>query len=144
MFILIVLLFLYNKIKKEKYMYYDYGNQYRQYQQPYQQQYSGSSAAAISDRIIRVSSVDSAKSLCLRPNSEVLALDENQPILYLVRSDGAGYNSVFAYDITEHIANKEKTNEYITKAEFEELRKELNSVKSYIENDGKKRNAKES
>lgn len=80
----------------------------------------------------------------MRPNGEVLALDENQPILYLVRSDGAGYNSVFAFDISQHVEGKKEETEYITKAEFEELREELKNVKSHLENAGNKRNAKES
>lgn len=35
----------------------------------------------------------------LSPNSSVLALDENEPLLWVAQADGAGYKTVTAYTI---------------------------------------------
>lgn len=50
--------------------------------------------------VIRVNGRNGAESLQLQPNSSVLALDENEPIVWLAQSDGAGYKTVTAYRIS--------------------------------------------
>ena len=53
-------------------------------------------------RVIRVSGRPSAEAYQMAPNSEVLLLDETQPVVWLKTTDGAGYPRLTAYDITIH------------------------------------------
>lgn len=59
---------------------------------PYAQKYS----------IIRVNGENGARSLQMSPNSEMLALDTTAPIVWLAQTDGAGYLTVTAFDISQH------------------------------------------
>ena len=49
--------------------------------------------------LIKVNGEESAKNFRMAPNSDALLLDERQPILYHVQTDGAGYTSVMSYDL---------------------------------------------
>ena len=49
--------------------------------------------------LIKVNGEESARNFRMAPNSDALLLDERQPILYHVQTDGAGYTSVMAYDL---------------------------------------------
>lgn len=49
--------------------------------------------------IIRVNGRPGAEALSLAPNSSVLALDENDPVLWVAQTDGAGYKTLAAYSI---------------------------------------------
>mgnify|MGYP003296012217 CR=1 FL=1 len=50
--------------------------------------------------IIKVNGREGANAFGLAPNSAVLLLDINQPIIYLKQTDGGGYANVTAYTIT--------------------------------------------
>ena len=52
--------------------------------------------------LIKVNGEESAKNFRMAPNSDALLLDENNPILYHVQTDGAGYLSVNSYDLILH------------------------------------------
>ena len=52
--------------------------------------------------IIRVNGENGARALQMAPNSSVLLLDENSPIVWLVITDGAGYKTVSPYTITPY------------------------------------------
>ncbi len=52
--------------------------------------------------IIKVNGEAGAKSFRMAPNSSALLLDETAPIIWLVQTDGAGYSTAIAYDITLH------------------------------------------
>ena len=53
--------------------------------------------------IIKVKGEESAKNFRMSPNSDALLLDEIEPILYHVQTDGAGFTSVMAYDLVPHV-----------------------------------------
>lgn len=55
----------------------------------------------VSTQIIHVNGENGAMTLNLAPNSSVLALDENAPVVWLCRSDGAGYKTCTPYQISE-------------------------------------------
>ena len=50
-------------------------------------------------QIIRVNGENGARAFQMAPNSSSLLLDENNPILWLCQTDGAGYKSVTPYKI---------------------------------------------
>lgn len=61
------------------------------YQQPQQQ-----------TQVVRVNGEAGARTYQIGPNSSALLLDEGGNIVWLVTTDGAGYKTVGAYDITPH------------------------------------------
>ena len=65
---------------------YQYSNPYMQYGMSQQQ-------------IIRVNGMGGAQAYQMMPNSSALLLDENNPLLYLAQTDGAGYKTVTTFKI---------------------------------------------
>ena len=55
-------------------------------------------------QVVRVNGENGARAYQLGANSSALLLDESGLMVWLVTSDGAGYKSVTAYDITPHQA----------------------------------------
>lgn len=52
--------------------------------------------------IIKVNGKNGVDAFQLGPNSQALLLDETAPMVWLVQTDGAGYKTATAYDITPH------------------------------------------
>lgn len=52
--------------------------------------------------IIKVNGEEGAKSFRMAPNSNILLLDNNDPIVWFVQTDGAGYSVVTPYDLLPH------------------------------------------
>lgn len=55
-------------------------------------------------QVVRVNGENGARAFQIGPNSSALLLDESGLLVWLVTSDGAGYKSISAYDITPHQA----------------------------------------
>ena len=55
--------------------------------------------------VIRVHGEEGAKDYNMGPNSEIILLDETQPVVWLKTTDGAGYPTVTGYDITPHVSD---------------------------------------
>lgn len=79
------------------------------YQSPYfnpygfmQQNQSPVQPDAPQTQIVRVHGENGAKAYNLGANSSALLLDESGLMVWLVTSDGAGYKTVSAYDISPH------------------------------------------
>lgn len=73
---------------------YSFMNPYQQYQQPQQNQPPV--------QVVKVNGENGAKAFQIGANSSALLLDESGLMVWLVTSDGAGYKTVSAYDITPH------------------------------------------
>ena len=58
--------------------------------------------AQMQQQVVRVNGENGAKAYQIGANSSALLLDESGTMVWLVTSDGAGYKSVSAYDITPH------------------------------------------
>lgn len=72
-----------------------------QMQIPYQTQYNTlRQDFSPKQEIIRVNGENGAKAFNLPPNSSILLLDESQPIIWVKMTDGAGYPTIKAYNIT--------------------------------------------
>ena len=52
--------------------------------------------------VIHVNGKNGAEAYQMPANSSVLLLDENQPLVYLAQTDGAGYKTITAYSITPY------------------------------------------
>lgn len=59
-----------------------------------------------SAQIIKVNGRGGAEAYQMPANSQILLLDETQPILWLKQTDGAGYPTLNAYDIKPHEEQK--------------------------------------
>ena len=110
-----------------------YYNAYQQMQNQYQERlnalqqgnYQQQNFQLQHSEIVRVNGENGAKSYPLAPNSSALLLDENNPIVWLVQSDGAGYRTATPYTISAY--------EYETpKNEFETLEKRIEKLEEII------------
>lgn len=79
-------------------MYNSFGQQ--QYFQQYQQRQNMPQMAA--QQVLRVNGRNGVDALQMPPNSSILALDTNAPIVWLIQTDGAGYKSPTPYSITPY------------------------------------------
>lgn len=52
--------------------------------------------------IIKVNGKNGAEAFQMPANSQALLLDETAPIVWLVQTDGAGYKTISAFDLTPH------------------------------------------
>lgn len=52
--------------------------------------------------IVKVNGENGANAFKMGPNSKILLLDENEPIIWFVQTDGAGYKTITPYDVTPH------------------------------------------
>lgn len=52
--------------------------------------------------IVHVNGENGARAYQMAPNSNILLLDDTAPIIWLAQTDGAGYKTVNAYNITPH------------------------------------------
>lgn len=52
--------------------------------------------------IIQVNGRNGAEALQMAPNSKVLLLDETEPLIWFVQTDGAGYKTITPYSITPY------------------------------------------
>lgn len=94
-----------------------YSNNYmqtmQQMQQPMQQ--------ASTQQIVKVNGENGARAYQLMPNSSALLLDENNPIVWLAQTDGAGYKTVTPYSISPYTSpetqNLESLNSRIERLE---------------------------
>lgn len=79
---------------------------------PYQQPYQPQSPYQPPQRgeIIKVNGRGGAEAFQLMPNSSVLLLDANEPIVWLKTTDGAGYPTLIPYTITPYQPAPEITN----------------------------------
>lgn len=53
-------------------------------------------------KVTEVNGMNGANAYAIPPNSSVILLDSNLPIVYIKTSDGAGYATTTAYDIKPH------------------------------------------
>lgn len=58
--------------------------------------------------VIKVKGEGGAKSVKIPPNSSCLAMDIDEPVVYLIQTDSTGYPSVEAYSVTRIPTESEK------------------------------------
>ena len=81
-------------------------NPYQQYSHygyaPVSPQNGAGSVLPQQSQIIRVNGKNGAEAFRMAPNSSILLMDENDPIVWLKTSDGAGYCTVTPYTIAPY------------------------------------------
>lgn len=91
-------------------------------------------------RIVEVSGRDGANAFQMGPDSSALLLDNTAPIVWVVRTDGAGYKTLAPFDITPH---EEKKQEDVIKSLEERITKleeRLSNGKSNSQDAARNRN----
>lgn len=78
------------------------------------------------DKIPRVNGENGARALELRPNGEKIALDINEPLLWLITADSAGYKTISAFDIKPHKADA------VPMTDYSELEKRIKKIEEKI------------
>lgn len=80
-----------------------YGNPYMQNFNPYQQlQMQQAQPQQTQQEVVKVNGEPGARAYPMGANSSALLLDSSGLLVWLVTTDGAGYKTVSAYDITPH------------------------------------------
>lgn len=74
-----------------------------------------------------VNGIESAQMYQMPPNSKQILMDSNRARFYLKETDASGMARVTAYDFAEAKDDPPQT-DYVTRAEFEELRSHYESV----------------
>ena len=74
---------------------------------PYQNQYLQNLVMPQQQEVVKVNGKNGVDAFQLAPNSSALLLDTTASIVWLVQTDGAGYKTSTAYDITPHIPEEE-------------------------------------
>lgn len=72
--------------------YQGYGNYYNQQTQQQAPRYE----------VIHVNGQNGAQALQMAPNSNAIVMDDTAPLIWLCQTDGAGYKTVQAFDISPH------------------------------------------
>lgn len=77
--------------------------------------------------LIRVNGIDGAKTYQMPANSTVALFDSNEDIMYIKTTDGAGFPSIRTFNFVEIKQNEKSSGsqDYISRQEFEEFKKEL-------------------
>lgn len=74
-----------------------------------------------------VNGIESAQMYQMPPNSKQILMDSNRARFYLKETDASGMAKVTAYDFAEAKDDSPQTG-YVTRAEFEELRSQYESI----------------
>lgn len=80
---------------------------------------------APTQQVVRVNGENGAKAYSIGANSSALLLDESGLMVWLITTDGAGYKSVSAYDISPH--------QEAPKPDYGSLENRINTVEKRLE-----------
>ena len=105
------------------------------YYNPFAQNYAQPTVAQ-KHEVIRVNGKGGADAFQMAPNSQVLLLDESAPIVWLKTTDGAGYPTVTAYNITPA-----QTEEQKEQSRYDALEKRIAELEAFV-NESNNRTAK--
>lgn len=108
-------------------------------QQPYQtfqNPYAVNMTPQTPTTLTRVTGIDGAKAYQMTPNSTVALFDNNEDIMYIKTTDGAGFPTIrtFSFNEVTHTTQQQvSNNEYVTRDEFNKLKEELLNGKQFIQ-----------
>jgi hypothetical protein len=92
--------------------------------------------------LIRVTGIDGARAYQMQANSVVPLFDSDNDIMYIKSTDGAGFPTIKAYTFAPYdfVQSPLTNNDYVTRAEFEELKGMIENGKQPVSNSAKKSN----
>ena len=80
--------------------------------------------------IIKVHGYNGADAFQMGPNSQVFLLDDNDPLIWFVQTDGAGYKTITPYDVAPH-QTAPQVDVQSLEARVRTLEEQISNVKSY-------------
>lgn len=89
--------------------------------------------------VMEVTGRAGANAIQLAPNSSLLALDNTAPIVWLVKTDGAGYKSLVPYDIKPHEEEKPVDHYKALEERISKLEEAINVKQSNTTNASKRK-----
>lgn len=87
---------------------------------PYQQNFNTQV-----NQLIRVTGIEGAKAYQMTANSTVALFDSGSDVMYIKSTDGAGFPTIRTFKFEELHENVAPVADYVSKAEFEEFKKEM-------------------
>lgn len=101
------------------------------------------------NNLLKVQGYEGAKSFQMAPNSTIALFDANDDIFYVKVSDAGGFSSIKAYRFTPIEDNALKNNsvmlqDYVTRAEFEELKGMIENGQQFVQQPTKTSQPKQS
>lgn len=109
------------------------------FQQPYQpqpyQQFQPQQAAQPKTNKVFVTSLDDALSRVCEPNSEMLYLHQDEPLLFEIKTDAQGRKTYKTYAISEDLpqdGEKADGQEFVLKEDFERLEGEFKALRDKL------------
>lgn len=105
---------------------------YQTFQNPYAMNMTPQTPATLT----RVTGIDGAKAYQMTPNSTVALFDNNEDIMYIKTTDGAGFPTIRTFsfnEVTHNTQQQVSNNEYVTRDEFNKLKEELLNGKQFIQ-----------
>lgn len=95
--------------------------------------------------LIRVTGMDGARAYQMSPNSVVSLFDSDNDIMYIKSTDGAGFPTIKAFRFEAYEPTQQPSqNDYVTRAEFNELKGMIDNVKQFIPTATKQSNYEQS
>jgi hypothetical protein len=92
-----------------------------------------------SQSLIRVTGIDGARAYQMPPNSVVPLFDSDNDIMYIKSTDGAGFPTIKAFAFTPYEPTQSTPiSDYVTRAEFEELKGMIENGKQSVSKSSKK------
>lgn len=80
--------------------------------------------------IIKVHGYNGAEAFQMGPNSQAFLLDDNDPLIWFVQTDGAGYKTITPYDVAPH-QTAPQVDVQSLEARVQKLEEQISNVKSY-------------
>lgn len=115
-------------------MYYPNMMNAQQTYQAFQNPYAMNMTPQAPTTLTRVTGIDGAKAYQMTPNSTVALFDNNEDIMYIKTTDGAGFPTIRTFAFNEVVANNSvpENVDYVTRDEFNKLKEELLNGKQSI------------
>jgi hypothetical protein len=85
-------------------------------------------------KVVEVTGRSGAEAFLLGPDSSTLLLDNTAPIVWLVKTDGAGYKSLIPYDIKPHEEEKPVDHYKALEERITKLEETINAKQSNTSN----------
>lgn len=104
--------------------------------QTFQNPYAMNRTPQTPTTLTRVTGIDGAKAYQMTPNSTVVLFDNNEDIMYIKTTDGAGFPTIRTFsfnEVTHNTQQQVSNNEYVTRDEFNKLKEELLNGKQFIQ-----------
>lgn len=104
--------------------------------QPFQNPYAMNIVPQTPITLTRVTGIDGAKAYQMAPNSTVALFDNNEDVMYIKTTDGAGFPTIRTFGFSEITTTNQQSTaniDYVTRDEFNKLKEELLNGKQFIQ-----------